>query len=119
MHEVGVVSSLVQQVEAEARRLGVAGRVTAVHLKLGALTTFVPAAMTFCFDALTRGTDLAGAKLVIEEIPAAANCRSCGAAFTLASLPFACAACGSPDIEITAGRELLLDALEVDDEAPR
>jgi hydrogenase nickel incorporation protein HypA/HybF len=116
VHELAVVHSLVEEVRAEVARLGVAGRVAAVRLRLGALTTFVPAAMTFYFDALTQGTELEGATLAIEEVPVAGKCRACGRTLTLAGLPFVCAACGSPDLEIVSGRELVVDALEVTDE---
>ena len=116
MHELAVTQSLVEQVGAEVERLGVGGKVTAVHLKLGALTTFVPAAMTFYFEALTKGTELEGVALAIEEIPVAGKCGRCGATLTLEAPPFLCAACGSPDLEIVTGRELVLDSLEVKDD---
>jgi hydrogenase nickel incorporation protein HypA/HybF len=119
MHELPVVNSLVEQLRAEAERLGVTGEVAVVHLKLGALTTFVPDAMTFYFEALTKGTELESARLEIEEIPVAGTCRSCGEPVRLAGLPFACAACGSPDLDITSGRELLIDYLEVKDDGER
>lgn len=119
MHELAVVHSLVQQLREEAEGLGVAGEVTVVHLKLGALTTFVPEAMTFYFEVLTKGTELESARLEIEEIPVAGTCRRCGEAVTLEGLPFACAACGSPDLDITSGRELLIDYLEVKDDGAR
>jgi hydrogenase nickel incorporation protein HypA/HybF len=116
VHELPVVNSLVQQLQAEVERLGVAGRVEVVHLKLGALTTFVAEAMTFYFDALTKGTALESARLEVEEVPVAGRCRACGEALTIEGLPFICAACGSPELEITSGRELLIDSLEVRDE---
>ena len=116
MHELPVVHSLLEQLRAEAERLGVSGKVAVVHLKLGALTTFVPEAMTFYFEALTKGTDLESARLDVEEVPVAGACRRCGEAVTLEGLPFVCAACGSPDLEITSGRELVIDSLEVRDD---
>jgi hydrogenase nickel incorporation protein HypA/HybF len=113
VHELSVTQSLVEQVRAEAERLGVVGRVVAVHLKLGALTTFVPAAMTFYFEALTKDTELEGVELDIEEIPVAGKCGRCGATLALEAPPFLCAACGSPDLEIVSGRELMIDSFEV------
>ena len=65
--------------------------------------------------ALTKGTDLESARLDVEEVPEAGTCRRCGEAVTLQGLPFVCAACGSPDLEITSGRELVIDSLEVRD----
>ncbi len=115
MHELPVVQSLVEQLRAEAERLGVTGKVAVVHLRLGALTTFVPEAMTFYFEALTKGTELESTRLEVEEVPVAGTCRRCGEAVKLKGLPFACAACGSPDLEIVSGRELVIDSLEVED----
>lgn len=116
MHELPVTQSLVEQVRAEAERLGVAGRVAAVHLRLGALTTFVPAAMTFYFEALTKDTELEGVELSIEEVPVAGKCGRCGETLALEAPPFLCAVCGSPDLEIVSGRELVIESLEVRDE---
>lgn len=106
---------MVEQLQAEVARLGVAGRVRAVHLQLGALTTFVPEALTFYFEALTKGTTLEGARLAIEEIPVVGECRNCGRQLEVEAPPFLCAACGSPDLEVVRGRELLIDALEIRD----
>jgi len=116
MHELPVTQSLVEQLQAEVARLGVAGRVTSVHLKLGALTTFVPDALTFYFEALTKGTELEGVEVIIEEIPIVGKCGRCGAELTIETPPFLCGACGSPDLEIVSGRELLIDSLEVKDD---
>ncbi len=116
MHELTVVHSLITQVGAEAERLGVAGKVKVVHLKLGALTTFVGEAMAFCFAALVPETPLEGARLAVEEIPVGGACRACGAPFTLEAPPFCCPACGSADVDITSGRELEVESLEVADD---
>jgi hydrogenase nickel incorporation protein HypA/HybF len=113
MHELPVVHSLVEQLQAEVARLGVVGRVRAVHLQLGALTTFVPEALTFYFEALTKGTALEGARLAIEEIPVVGECGSCGQRLEVEAPPFLCAACGSADLKVVSGRELVIDALEV------
>jgi hydrogenase nickel incorporation protein HypA/HybF len=119
MHELAVVDSLLRQLEAETNRLGVTARVAVVHLRLGKLTTFVPDAITFYFDALKKGTPLAAARLAVEEVPVAGTCRNCGAAVVVEELPFLCAACGSADLDITSGRELEITSLEISgDEAP-
>jgi hydrogenase nickel incorporation protein HypA/HybF len=116
MHELSVVQALVEQVTAEAARLGATGRIRAVYLRLGALTTYVPAALTFYYDALTRDTPLAGSRLEVEEVAVAGSCRACGAPATFTALPFLCPACGAADVDLTAGRELEIYALDVDDD---
>jgi hydrogenase nickel incorporation protein HypA/HybF len=94
-----------------------AGRtVHKVELKVGHLRQVVPSALEFAFTLLTDGTELEGAELVLEEIPARVRCRACGAASTIEWFPLQCASCRGLDVELVAGEELLVDALELDDE---
>lgn len=50
----------------EAAREEEVARVTAVHLRLGALAGVAPEALLFCYDVAVEGTPLAGSRLVIE-----------------------------------------------------
>lgn len=51
-----------------------------------------------------------------EVVPAAGACRECGQESELAGLPLACPACGSLDLELLRGEELLVDSLELEDQ---
>jgi hydrogenase nickel incorporation protein HypA/HybF len=108
VHELGLVESLVQTVE---DALG-DERVLAVWLEVGALVAVVPDALRFCFDVCAQGTRLEGARLDIAEVPGRGRCRSCGVTLELAAGPPVCA-CGSVDVEITAGLELRIREVEV------
>jgi hydrogenase nickel incorporation protein HypA/HybF len=92
-------------------------RVTAVELKVGHLRQVVPAALSFAFGLVAEGTVAEGARLVMEEVPAAGRCRACATESTLTAFPLACGACGSLDLELLRGEELLVDSLELEDEA--
>ena len=70
----------------------------------------------FGFDLLARGTVLDGAELAIEHVAAAGRCRDCGAQTVLADFPLCCARCASLDVEVLQGEELLVDALELEQE---
>ena len=115
MHELPVTQSIVESVIEEMNRLGLE-RVGAVHLKLGRMTTFVPDCIKFYYEALTVGTRLEGSELVIEEINVAGRCNNCGRELTFDEPFFICPECGSVDVEITSGRELMIDSLDVPDE---
>lgn len=108
MHELAITQSVVDAV------LDKTGdrRVTTVRVKVGRLAGVVPDAMRFCFDLVTTGTTLEGAELEIEQPPGRAHCRSCGDEFGLTELVLLCP-CGSADIEVTTGRELLVSSVEV------
>lgn len=108
MHELAITESVV-----EAVRDHVDGRsVVAVHLRVGKLSGVVPDAMRFCFDLATAGTSLEGARLEIDEPSGAAHCRECGRDFAIDDLILLCA-CGSADVEVTAGRDLTVASVEV------
>jgi hydrogenase nickel incorporation protein HypA/HybF len=83
---------------------------------VGGLRQVVPASLAFAFELVTRGTAAEGAELVIAEVPVAGRCRTCGAEGALPSFPLLCAGCGSADVEVVRGEELLVDALELADE---
>ena len=112
MHELSIAEAVLAIVERHA-----AGRtVRKVELQVGHLRQVVPSALTFAFELLSDGTALEGAELVIEEVPALGRCRACGAESRLEWFPLQCQTCGGLDVELVAGEELLVDALELDDE---
>jgi hydrogenase nickel incorporation protein HypA/HybF len=108
VHELSITQSVVDAVLDHVRD----ARIVAVHLRVGRLSGVVPDAMRFCFEAVTEGTPLDGARLEIEEPSGAAHCRSCGADFDVDDLILLCA-CGSADVEVTAGRDLTVASVEV------
>ena len=112
MHELSIAQAVVQI----ASRHAAGRRVSKVELKVGHLRQVVPSALGFACELLTNGTPLEGAELQIEEIPARGRCRECGAETELHGFPFQCGRCGGIDLELQAGEELLVDALEIEDD---
>jgi len=108
MHELALMESLVATVERE-----VAGRVMAVRLEVGALSAVVPDALRFCFDLCVEGTRLQGAELEILEVPGRGRCRRCAEELAIDGPLWPTCRCGSPDVEIVAGRELGVREVEV------
>lgn len=118
MHELSIAESLVGQVEDAVRADG-AARVTAIHLRLGALSAVDPDALRFGFDVAAQGTLLDGAVLVIEPVPAAIYCAACEEEVELLTIQqFRCPRCGRPSADLRRGRELLIESVEVLDETP-
>jgi hydrogenase nickel incorporation protein HypA/HybF len=115
MHELSIAMSIVDVAEEESERHGGA-RVTAVHLKLGPLSGVVKLALENAFSLAREGTTLAGAVLIVEEIPIVAFCPTCQAERTLPSMQsFRCPICETPVSDIRHGRELDVVALELDE----
>jgi len=113
MHELSIAMSIVEMAEEESGQRGGA-RVSAVHLKLGALAGVVKAALLSSYEMACEGTVLQGSRLVIEELPVVAHCPKCLEPRTLDSPQwFICPECKSPISEIVQGRELQVFALEL------
>ena len=111
MHELSIADAVVTIAARHA-----AGRpVSRVYVKVGYLRQVVPDSLTFAFELVAADTELAGAELVIEEVPAEVRCRGCEALTTLEEFPAHCGKCGGLDVEVTAGEELLVDSIEVED----
>src|ERR1700761_8108641 len=113
MHELSLAEAVVEIASRPA-----AGRpVRKVELRVGNLRQVVPSALEFAFELLSNGTALEGAELVIEDVPARGRCRACAVETTMRSFPLQCSACGGLDLEVIAGEELLVDALELEETA--
>jgi hydrogenase nickel incorporation protein HypA/HybF len=113
MHELSIMQSALDQVLDKARQAG-AGRVHAIHLRIGALSGVVPDALQFAFEALADGTLAQGARLLIEDVPARFWCAACNHEFAATRMFAECPGCHRPSTELRAGREMELTSLEVD-----
>jgi len=112
MHELSIASAIV----AIAERHAAGRRVTAVEVSVGHLRQVVPDSLAFAFELVAEGTVIEGAELVLHEVPAAGRCRACATDGPLTAFPLHCAACGSLDVEVIRGEELLVDSLELEEE---
>lgn len=111
MHELALADAVVRI----AARHAAGRRVARVEVKVGHLRQVVPEALEFAFRLVSEGTELDGAELVLEEVPAVVVCRACGAEGEVEGFPLACPACAGLDVEILRGEELLVDALELEE----
>ena|ERR1700722_17257316 len=113
MHELSVALSLIDLAQNEGERLG--GRISAVHIRLGALAGVVKDALLFSYEVACHDTPLEGSLLVIEEVPIVVYCPCCDAERTLRSVQLLCCDdCGTPTPLVREGRELELVALEIE-----
>jgi len=114
MHELSIAMSIVDTAQEEAERRGV--RVSAVHLRLGALAGVVKEALLFSYDMACQDTPLQGSRLVVEDLPVVVFCPHCQARRSLSSVQsFACPVCGAATRDILQGKELEVFALEVEE----
>ena len=113
MHEMGIALQIVEMASSAIPNDMEEVCVEKVNLKVGKLTAIVPESLRFCFNIVNRDTKLAGANLCIEEVPIIAQCCGCNARFNINEPPFICQECGSGDLDIISGRELIVTSIEV------
>ena len=111
MHELSIADAVLRIALAHAD----GRRVEAIEIKVGHLRQVVPDALAFAFTLVSEGTNAQGAELLMEEVPAAGVCRVCGTESTFDGFPLACEPCGSLDVELVRGEELLVDALTMEE----
>jgi len=110
MHEVALGEAILDAVERRA-----AGRkVRRVKVQIGTLHRVVGPALDQGFALVSEGSVAEGAELDIVTVPVTVTCRSCGEHHHSEDQQFVCLACGSEDVDVDGGEELLLESLELD-----
>lgn len=115
MHEMSIVQSLLEQVRSEVEGAGHNGRVLTVHLVIGRLSGVHVDAIRFAFELLSPDSIAPGAELVVDEPRAALCCHACDYEQEIEQLHACCPRCGSPEVTIQGGQELLLQSIELED----
>jgi hydrogenase nickel incorporation protein HypA/HybF len=114
MHELSIAMGIVDAAMDEARQRGV--QVSAVHLRLGALSGVVKDALLFSYEVACQDTPLSGSRLIVEDVPVVVFCPLCQQTRVLESVQaFHCPHCGTPTMDIRQGKELEVFALEVEE----
>ena len=115
MHELGIMESAFKLAlgELDKHRAKMVCRMT---LRIGELAAVDPVALRFAFDAIKPGTAFENAELVIEHVAGRAICDKCNEEFATKSMGILkCPSCGEYTGRITAGREIDLARLELDE----
>jgi hydrogenase nickel incorporation protein HypA/HybF len=115
MHELSVISSVVDAVLDSLQKYPGA-RVMEVRLRVGALASVIEDSLQFCYGIATESTPLEGSRLVVNMVPVTVYCEGCGAEGPIESLQsFRCSACGAPASHVRQGRELEIEAIEIEE----
>jgi len=114
MHEFAIASSVLDAVRTEAQlRPGM--RVSKIGVRIGDLAGLDPDALSFCFEALTKETDLESVALEIERKPRRQRCSRCANGFVVVNYETSCPECGEESTIFLSGDELELAYLEMED----
>jgi hydrogenase nickel incorporation protein HypA/HybF len=116
MHEMGIANSVLDAIRVETRRFP-DGHIYKVGVRIGELAGVDPEAMSFCFEALVRGTELEPLELEIEYCPRSYQCQACKHSYAATREELACPECGKTGLNFSGGDELEIAYLEVENGA--
>lgn len=112
MHELSVCQGLIREVGRVAADHG-AEEVLAISVAIGPLSGIEAPLLIRAFEIARAGTIAAHAMLQVETMPVVVECRVCGAESTVAAQALLCGACGSFEVDLKSGDELLLKRVEL------
>ena len=113
MHELGIATSILECVQAEAKRHP-DSRITKVGVKIGELSGVDRDALQFGFEVLIKDTEWEPLVLDLEYIPRMQRCSTCAYEFRMTDFDPRCPLCGDLGTQCISGEELDIEYMEVD-----
>jgi hydrogenase nickel incorporation protein HypA/HybF len=113
MHELGITENILN-ITLDKANEGQATKILKINLVIGELSGFVADCIQFYFDTLSKDTIAQGAALHFETVPVEMRCRNCSTVFRPQDTLWSCPKCGSQSVEISKGRELYIESVEVE-----
>jgi hydrogenase nickel incorporation protein HypA/HybF len=114
MHELGIATSILECVQAEAKRHPY-GRITKVGVKVGELAGVDRDALQFGFDVLVKDTEWEPLVLDLEYVPRMQRCSKCAYEFRMTDFDPRCPLCAEFFTVCIRGEELDIAYMEVDE----
>lgn len=111
MHELSIMTQLLEGVEEEAGRRGARG-VSRIDLVIGDRLGVIDDSLLFCFDLLSTGTLAEGAELQVRWVPTRFRCPRHGE-YGRQGDDFACPDCGGVGSLTDQGSELFVESMEI------
>ncbi len=113
MHELPVTQSILEIALRYGSQNG-AKRISHLYLVIGDLSSIIDDSVQFYWDIISRGTIAEGAVLHFERIPTRMVCFECGHSYLPERGTLACPQCSSTRVQVAAGDEFRLDALDIE-----
>lgn len=124
MHEFSLAASLIQYVSDVAKKNGMV-EIKEMHIEVGEMTHIDPRQLKFCIKIASQNTVAERSRIYIRRRMPVLRCSKCGVSSelkrgeNLSDYSMACPSCGSQDVELERGKELVLKRIKgIKKEAP-
>lgn len=111
MHELGLAQDVLKKIKAEAKAKGLS-KVMYAKVRIGETLIHDPPEFKEIFLKISAGTVAEGVKLELEISPLKAICSNCKKEFNSPTPRLDCPHCGSTRLQISSGKELLIEDLK-------
>ncbi|MCD6590576.1 MAG: hydrogenase maturation nickel metallochaperone HypA [Candidatus Aenigmarchaeota archaeon] len=122
VHEFSMSSEIFRRVMEEAKRKK-ADKILEIKIVIGELTFLNHDQIKFWIKELSRGTTAENAKVVIVSRKSKIKCKKCcfegelkmeeNPVYHIMTPTFKCPKCGSPEIDIITGREVMVKGIRI------
>lgn len=111
MHELGILSSMLQTIDKIMidEKLS---RIEKIVLQVGEISGIVPEYITECYPAAVYKTKFEDTRLEMEVIPGIVSCRDCGREFNAREFDLRCPGCGGESLAPVSGREFIIKEIQ-------
>ena len=114
MHELGVVSHVIKEVETVAKENNVK-KVISLTLEVGEVSTIVPDLFKDCFEWSKKKTEfMQDCELNLVILAAVTYCQDCGETFSTTKHGKVCPHCGSNKTYLITGNEVTIKDIQVE-----
>lgn len=114
MHEFSIAMSIIEAVEQEAAKAN-ASAVSCLTLDIGTMAGIEFYALDTALEMAVKNTSLEKSEIKINRIVAKAICTECKEEFEIKSVTDSCPGCGNLFHTITAGKELKIKSIVIED----
>ena len=113
MHELSITQSILDIALKHAKQAN-AEKITDLFIVIGQLSSIVDESVQFYWDFISADTIAQGAELHFRRIPTELICLNCSHIYQPDGDKLSCPNCGSDKIEVKAGEEFYLEAIDID-----
>jgi len=115
VHEMSMAISIIDIAISEAERAQ-ARTINEIEVEVGQLAGVMAESLSFCLEAAAHSTMAESAAFTLIQVPGKGHCLTCQRECTISEFPAQCSACGGFGVSITAGTELKIRSISINED---